>query len=109
MDAFMADGGLDIHHHIGLSGEPLTPRVVQFYGNEPIAPRTGDAIFETNLEVRRYQKAYLDYWNSTAALTKTSRPVDAVLAPVAPFAALQLEKETTVGKAPVSLRHSVQC
>ena len=48
-----------MHYHIGLSGEPLF----------------------------LYRRDYLDYWNSTAALTNSDRPVDAVLSPVAPIAA----------------------
>lgn len=59
---------------------------------------TGDKIHATNLKQRAYQKEYMDYWNSTAASTTTGRPVDAIICPVAPFAALQLEKTTSVGK-----------
>ncbi|CAK7243123.1 MAG: hypothetical protein STHCBS139747_004632 [Sporothrix thermara] len=44
---------IDMHYHIGLSGEPLF----------------------------LYRRDYLDYWNSTAALTNSDRPVDAVLSP----------------------------
>lgn len=33
------------------------------------------------------RKAHLDLWESTAALTGTGRPVDAIIAPVAPYAA----------------------
>ncbi|KAH8898409.1 amidase [Thozetella sp. PMI_491] len=98
MEAFQADGGSDIHHHINLSGETLQPRVAQIYGDKPFAPKTGVEIFENNLRHRRYQKEYMDYWNSTSKLTKTGEPVDAVLTPVAPFAALQIGKTTTVGK-----------
>ena len=34
----------------------------------------------------------MDYWNSTAELTGTGRPVDAVISPLAPFAAAIPEK-----------------
>ena len=44
-------------------------------------------IAAVNVEKRIYQKEYMDYWNGTAAFTGTGRPVDAVIAPVAPFAA----------------------
>lgn len=42
----------------------------------------------------------MDYWNGTAALTKSGNPIDAILTPVAPFAALQLGKTTSVGYTP---------
>ena len=41
---------------------------------------------------RKYQKEYMEYWNSTVELTKTGRPVDAFIMPVAPFAAARREK-----------------
>jgi amidase len=34
------------------------------------------------IALRDYRKAYLEYWNSTAALTGTGKPVDALIAPV---------------------------
>lgn len=36
----------------------------------------------------------MEYWNSTAELTGTGRPVDAVISPLAPFAAARPEKYT---------------
>lgn len=40
-----------------------------------------------NVSKRQLQKAYMEYWNSTASLTSTGRPVDAIIAPAAPFPA----------------------
>lgn len=48
---------------------------------------TASQIAAVNVAKRAYQKEYMDYWNSTASLTGTGRPVDAVIAPLAPFAA----------------------
>lgn len=45
-----------------------------------------------NVAKREFQKRYLDYWNSTAELTGTGRPVDALIMPLAPFPAAQPEK-----------------
>lgn len=98
METFTADGGLNIHYHIGLSGEPLSHRIVESYGDEPSAPKTGDAIHRINLNQRKYQKDYMDYWNSTATLTRSRNPVDAILAPVAPFAAFELGNATSLGE-----------
>jgi amidase len=36
----------------------------------------------------------MEYWNSTAQLTGTGRPVDAIISPLAPFAAARPEKYT---------------
>jgi amidase len=49
---------------------------------------TGVSAFELfQIQKRRavLRKEYLDYWNSTEALTSTGRPVDAIISPVAPF------------------------
>jgi amidase len=45
-------------------------------------------IAKLNVEKRQYQKAYLDYWRSTVALTDTGRPVDGLFCAVAPHAAV---------------------
>lgn len=41
-----------------------------------------------NVAKRNYQKEYMDYWNSTATLTGTGRPVDGLICPLAPHAAV---------------------
>jgi amidase len=97
MEAFTYDGGLDVHHHIGLSGEPLQARIASIYGETPSAPSTANKIYENNVKHRQYQKEYMDYWNSTAKLTKSGNPVDAILVPVAPVAALQFGKFAYAG------------
>lgn len=48
---------------------------------------TASQIAANNVAQRETKKEYLDYWNSTASVTSTSRPVDAVISPAAPFAA----------------------
>ena len=44
-------------------------------------------IAATNIAKREFQKEYMEYWNRSEDLTNTNRPVDAILAPLAPFAA----------------------
>lgn len=100
-DAFTADGGLDIWHHTGLSGEPLPPFVAGlYYGDDgkPKAPKTVDQIWDANVRLRQYQKEYMDYWNSTANLAKSGRPVDAILTPVSALAAFKFHKQIPIGK-----------
>ena len=100
-EAYTADGGLDIWHHTGLSGEPPPPFVTElYYGDDgkPKTPKTADQIWDTNVRLRQYQKEYMDYWNSTAKLTKSGRPVDAILTPVSPVAAFAFDKPMPAGR-----------
>jgi amidase len=69
-----------------LSGEPMSDQVASNFG-PPSPEYTASQIAAVNVEKRQYQKEYMEYWNSTSALTGTGRPVEAVIGPVAPFAA----------------------
>ncbi|KAL3454442.1 amidase signature domain-containing protein [Aspergillus insuetus] len=73
------DGGHGFHSALTLSGEPATPTV---FGSKPSEPVDATEVMRRTIALRNYRKAYLDYWNSTAALTGTGKPVDAVIAPV---------------------------
>jgi len=81
------DGGADAHKAFALSGEPLVPQIAKVFGDKPVHEMKASEIAATNVRKREAQKEYLEYWNSTAQATKTKRPVDAVIAPVAPFTA----------------------
>ena len=54
-------------------------------------------IAATNVSKREYQKDYIEYWNSTKGLTGNGRPVDAFIAPVAPFPAARPTTYTYYG------------
>jgi amidase len=54
-------------------------------------------IAKINVAKREYQKLYMDYWNSTSELTGTGRPVDAVICPAAPHAAVIPTQYSHVG------------
>ena len=41
-------------------------------------------LWSLQTRIYAYQTRYFDYWNSTASLTSTGRPVDAVLVPLGP-------------------------
>ncbi|KAK5064375.1 hypothetical protein LTR84_000208 [Exophiala bonariae] len=102
-ESYTADGGLDIWHHTGLSGEPPPPFVGElYYGDDgkTKAPKTVDQIWDTNVRLRQYQKEYMDYWNRTAKLTKSGRPVDAILTPVSAVAAFTFDKQIPIGYTP---------
>jgi amidase len=92
MQAWVYDGGEDVHSMFALSGEPIAKQVSASYGTSPRPQSTASEIAATNRAKRAYQKEYLEYWNSTAELTGTGRPVDGILMPVAPFAAARRER-----------------
>ncbi|TQB75714.1 hypothetical protein MPDQ_002014 [Monascus purpureus] len=83
--AFTADGGEDARIHFGLSGEvPEWPLLI---GRED-QKKNALEIAALNVKKREYQKLYMEYWNSTAELTGTGRPVDGLICAVAPSAAV---------------------
>lgn len=81
------DGGHDVHSAFGLSGETAADQITSMYENAPFAEKSASHIAAINVEKRKYQKKYLEYWNSTSELTATGRPVDAFIMPVAAIAA----------------------
>jgi amidase len=78
------DGGADLKHHFSLSGESKAAQIIINDG-ESISVTELAAL---NVAKREYQKQYMDYWNSTAELTGTGRPVDGLFCPLAPHAAV---------------------
>ncbi|KAL2820994.1 amidase signature domain-containing protein [Aspergillus cavernicola] len=79
------DGGADLQYHLDLSGEDPAEQVIV---SQKLPQKTAIEIAKVNVDKREYQKLYMDYWNSTAELTGTGRPVDGVLCPAAPHAAV---------------------
>lgn len=77
------DGGQDCTKDFELSGEEAAPQTL--VTRAPQASATD--IMTANITKRELQKQYMEYWNSTAGLTDTGRPVDCIIAPVAPFPA----------------------
>ena len=75
-----------VHDALGLAGEPMCAPVSSFYGVKK-EQYTASQISAINVLKRQYQKEYMEYWNETASYTGTGRPVDAVISPLAPFAA----------------------
>ncbi|KAJ5352575.1 hypothetical protein N7452_001549 [Penicillium brevicompactum] len=83
-EAFHMDGGEEVLNDLALSGEPQLQQCFVVKA----AHMTALQISDLNIRKRRYQKAYLDYWNSTSELTRSGRPVDAIICPTAPHAAV---------------------
>lgn len=88
------DGGADSKHHFGLSGEPRAPQII---GCESGVQMTASEICALNVAKREYQKQYMDYWQSTAELTGTGRPVDGLFCPSAAHAAVLPSEYKSVG------------
>jgi amidase len=81
------DGGKDILDACKLSGEPIVPNVASVV--TPDAPvATVNEVWELQLEKTAYQKKVLEAWNETANRTRYAKPMDAFIAPIAPFAAV---------------------
>lgn len=87
VQAFMYDGGTDVRNAFALSGETPVVQVLGMASEEAQAELTSSKISETNVTKREAQKSYMEYWNDTAKLTSTGRPVDAIITPAAPFPA----------------------
>jgi amidase len=79
------DGGRDFKDAFALSGEPMSDQV-SFFGKLD-KEFTASEVAATNVRLRELKEEYLRYWNSTQEVTSTGRVVDAVISPLAPFAA----------------------
>lgn len=85
-----ADGAQGIRAAIQLSGEPPVPELSSWYfGARDVRALSTSEFLELCERREKYQREYQEYWNSTKALTSSQRPVDGVIMPVAPTAAVQ--------------------
>ncbi|KAJ5125854.1 hypothetical protein N7448_005167 [Penicillium atrosanguineum] len=91
---FDMDGGADFRHHFSLSGETQAKQVIVQQNGPQLS---ASEIAALNITKREYQKEYMDYWNSTAALTGTGRPVDGLFCPLASHAAVIPAQYESVG------------
>ncbi|KAJ9612646.1 hypothetical protein H2200_004243 [Cladophialophora chaetospira] len=81
------DGGKDIHDSFALSGEDISPQVKSIYGDKAREQFTAAQIAANNVDLRRFRKEYMEYWNSTAQETGNGQPVDGIISPLAPYPA----------------------
>jgi len=85
-----------VYAALGLAGEPMCTPVTSFYGIKK-EQYTASQISAINVLKRQYQKEYMEYWNGTASHTGTGRPVDAIISPLAPFAAARPDMYDYIG------------
>ncbi|KAI1244962.1 hypothetical protein MGN70_011850 [Eutypa lata] len=84
-----ADGSYDVFEQLVLSGEPLIPGLQdEFPDGKPLKPSNAIQVEKAVIRLKKYRAAYQTSWNSTEKLTNTGRPVDAVILPVLPSAAV---------------------
>lgn len=88
---FATDGGNEIHDTLAKSGEKPVPQLSASFGETKgtLPAFSVSQVWALNRRVADYRTRYAQYWNSTASLTKSRRPVDAVLLPVAPSASFR--------------------
>jgi hypothetical protein len=82
--------------------------VASIYGSRK-QQYTASQISEINVLKRQYQKEYMEYWNSTASLTGTGRPVDAIISPLAPFAAARPDMYDYLGEYRARMHADLSC
>jgi amidase len=93
-----AVGSADYEAVTSLSGEPIIGTMTAEVENFDAPPErathrppplnlTAYQYWQVNIKQRELRQSYLDHWRETAALTGTGRPVDAIICPMAPYAA----------------------
>ncbi|KAF8577001.1 general amidase [Ramaria rubella] len=93
---YFAGGEEDLAATVGKSGESLirtmrpefkvdTDRLPPYWPELPSL--SAYELWECHKVRRDLRQAYLDHWEASVATTGTGRPVDAIIAPVAPYAA----------------------
>ncbi|RPD62973.1 general amidase [Lentinus tigrinus ALCF2SS1-6] len=91
---WLADGSADYNSCL-TTGEPLIhsmepdadPNVIPDF-RIPRKPLSAYEIWQLNKERRELRKHLLDRWQATASSTGTGRPIDALICPPAPYAAV---------------------
>ncbi|THH34184.1 hypothetical protein EUX98_g66 [Antrodiella citrinella] len=89
---FLSDGAEDYRSAITPSGEPMItsmrpgadPADVPVF-RQPRKPLSAFELWQLHKERRELRHAYFEHWNTTASVTGTGRPVDALIAPVMPY------------------------
>ena len=66
-----ADGAFDVFQYLNLSGEPLIPELVPELGKSPRPPLPLLDSYDNVLRLKEYRDQYADYWESTAANTRS--------------------------------------
>ncbi|OTA89503.1 hypothetical protein M434DRAFT_398549 [Hypoxylon sp. CO27-5] len=92
------DGCIDVWENLKLSGEPPVPEISHIFPEgKPCTPMSLIDYENASVEMKKYRESYLAYWDSTAEETDNGLPVDAVILPVTPYAAVLPKKSFYFG------------
>ncbi|KAI1506266.1 amidase signature domain-containing protein [Biscogniauxia marginata] len=83
------DGCLDVYEAIRESGEPIVPEIKHLFPNGKPKPSLSLPEYEqVVVRMKDFRTRWHDYWVSSAQRTTSHLPVQAVIAPVSPYAAV---------------------
>ncbi|KAK5449840.1 hypothetical protein LTS15_008412 [Exophiala xenobiotica] len=83
------DGCPDVYDAINLSQEPIVPEIAHLFPGGKLRPPMPLPEYEqVVLHMKDFRQRWHEYWNSSAKKTKSGRPVEAIVAPVSPYAAV---------------------
>lgn len=85
-EAWVLDGNKNLNDAMDLGGEPMAPQIGRAFGTRH-PQKDATEVAALNKRRREALKRYMEAWNETVKQTETSRPMDAIIAPCAPFPA----------------------
>ena len=80
---------MTVRDAIDASGEPPLPQLLSWYKDIKAEPLSCSEFWDLCQRRDEYRKEYNDYWMSSQANSVFNRPVDGVIVPVAPTAAIE--------------------
>lgn len=92
---FEADGGRDIAEAVALSGEPNLNGILSADAKE----LSTYEYWQLCLRRKLFITQQLNAWEGTAESTGTGRPIDALIAPVAPYTSFTHDSQQYIGYA----------
>ncbi|KAL1720608.1 amidase signature domain-containing protein [Schizophyllum commune] len=93
---FLADGGTSIKKVIEEGGEPW-PAGLREYGEKGTPHPTTYEMWQIHLKRTAWCQRYLAHWAATRERTGTGRPIDGMIMPTAPYAAIRHDQWEYVG------------
>jgi len=102
---FGSTGCHKVREAIDSSREPPVQQLGNWYQDQRREMLSTAEFWDLCQQREDYRSEYLRYWNDTKNLTRTKWPVDGVILPVAPSAAVEENHFTYFGK--LCLKHSI--
>ena len=81
--------GSEVRKAIDASGEPPVHQLRSWYDNDDVEPSSSAEFWDLCNQRDKYRAQYSQYWASTRDKNSLKRPVDGVIMPVAPSAAVE--------------------